>query len=140
MVSFHFNEIEHEQECDPNLQFRDSISNFESRLTLVSLPDLDYLLEPILIPVPINLEHESLSLESHITLLENEYELLLFDLDPTFEPYLILGPKLDLDQFHESILVPKPFTLESKSTISTFHISLLDQGVEHYDSKMIFQD
>jgi len=85
---------------------------------LTSLPDLDYTLRPILIPVPINLEHESSILESHITLWRNECEPQFFALNPTLEPYSILEPKLDLIQFHESILVQESFTLESKSTIS----------------------
>ena len=43
-------------------------------LTLISLPDLDPISEPTLIPVPINLEHESPILESHIRLMEKECE------------------------------------------------------------------
>jgi len=42
LISFHFNKIELEHECDLNPQLCDSVSNFESMLTHVSLPDLDH--------------------------------------------------------------------------------------------------
>jgi len=45
----------------------------------------------------------------------------------------------DLSHIPESVLVPKPFILEPKSTISSNHILLLDR-IDHNDSKMIFQD
>jgi len=82
LASFHFNEIELENECDPDLQFYDSALNIESILTPLSLSDLVHNLEPILIPVHINLEYEPLILESHISLMGNECEPF-FDLDPT---------------------------------------------------------
>ena len=41
LVSFHFNEIKLEDECDTNSQYCDSVPLFESMLTLVSLPDSD---------------------------------------------------------------------------------------------------
>ena len=97
LTSFNLNEIELGQECDPNLQFCDSVLNFESMLTSVSLPDLNHILEPTLILVPINLEHESPILESHITLLGNICEPLLFDLGPTLEPNSTLEPKFGLN-------------------------------------------
>jgi len=68
LVNFHFSEIELEQERDPDLQFCDSVLNFESMLTPTFLPDLDHTPEPTLIPVPISLEHEPSILKSHITL------------------------------------------------------------------------
>ena len=138
MARFPFNEIELEHECDLDLQCSDLVSNFKSRLTPVSLLDLDHLPKPTLILVPINLEHEPPILEGHIILLGNECELLLFKLDPTFEPYPILEPRLDLNQFHESVLFLEPSTHESKSIVFTNHIPWLNQDVEHYDSKMIF--
>jgi len=70
LASFHFIEIELEHECEPDLQVCDSISNFESYLTPISLPDLDPILEFTLIHVHINLEHEPLILKSHISLME----------------------------------------------------------------------
>ena len=68
------NEIELEHECDPDLQFCDSIPNFESILTLVSLPDLDHIFESTFILVPVNLEHEKPISQSHVPLMGNEYE------------------------------------------------------------------
>ena len=91
-------------------------------------------------PIPINLEHEHSILDSHIPLMKNEFEFQLFDLDPTFEPNLTLEPKSDLSHIPESVLVPIPFTFEPKLFISPNHILLLDQGVNCYDSDMIFQD
>jgi len=41
LASFHFNEIELEDECDTDFQYYDSAPLFESILTLVSLPDSD---------------------------------------------------------------------------------------------------
>jgi len=41
LAKFSFNEIEHKCECDPDPQPCDSVSIFESILTLVSLPNLD---------------------------------------------------------------------------------------------------
>jgi len=37
-------------------------------------------------------------------------------------------------------LVTKPITLKPKSTISPIHILLLDTGIDHDDSVMIFQN
>ena len=75
LASFYFNVIELEDECDTDSQCCDSVSLFESMLTLVSLPDLNLILKQILIPIPIKLEHEPPILDSHTTLLENECEL-----------------------------------------------------------------
>jgi len=61
--------------------------------TLVSLPDLDPISKPTLIPILIELEHESLILDSHIPLLKNERELEFYDWDQTHE----LTPTLDLN-------------------------------------------
>jgi len=74
-------------------------------LTLTSLLDLDHILEPTLILEPIYLEHESPILDNQIPLIGNECEPQPFDLNPTLEPYPTLESKLDLNQFHESILV-----------------------------------
>jgi len=75
LVSFHFNEIELEDECDTDFQYRDSVSLFESMLTPVSLSDLDPIPEPTHIPIPIELEHEPPMLDSYIPLLGNECKL-----------------------------------------------------------------
>jgi len=125
LASFHLNEIEFEDECDTDSQSCDSVSFFESILTLVSSPDLDPIPEPTLIPVPIDFEYEPFILDSHIPLLENECERQFFDLDQTLELNLTLEPKLDLSQLYESVLVSIPFTFESKSTIPQNHIPLL---------------
>ena len=109
-------------------------------LTHVSLLDLDHILEPTLILLPIILEYEPPILESHITLMGNECETQFFDLNPTLKSNPTLEPKLDLNQLPESVLVLIPFTLEPKSIIQSNHIPLLNQGVDQYNSKMIFQD
>ena len=85
-------------------------------LTLISLPVLDPILEPTLIPIPIDLEHEPPILDSHIPLLGKECKSQFFDLDSTLEPKRTLEPKLDLSQFYESALVPVPFILKLKSS------------------------
>jgi len=69
---------------------------FESMLTPVSLPELDPITKPTLIPVPIKFEHEPPILDSYIPLLENECELQFYDLGQTHEPTPTLEPKLDL--------------------------------------------
>ena len=73
----------------------------------------------------------------HIPLMEKEYEFQFFDLDTTLEPKLTLEPNVD---FHELVLVPEPFISEPKSSIRQNHILLLDQGIYHNDSVMVFQD
>ena len=103
----------------------------------VFLSNLDSFLEPTFIPVPIDLEIESPILECHIPLMGKEYEYQFLDLDSTLEPKLTLEPKVD---FSELILVPEPIVLESKSTIPPSHFLLLDIGINHEDSVMIFQD
>jgi len=85
---------------------------------------LDPILKPTLIPVPIYYEIGSPILDSHIHLMDHECELKFFDVEPTLEPNPTFEPKLD---FPESVLVPEPKTLESKSTIPSNHISLLDK-------------
>jgi len=94
LASFHFNEIELEDECDTNSQCYDSVPVFESMMTPVSLPDLDPIPKPTLIHIPIELEHEPPILDSHIPLLGNEYELQFYDLDQTHEPTPTLEPNL----------------------------------------------
>ena len=64
-------------------QLCDSISVFESMLTLVSLPDLDLFPEPTLIHIPIELEIKPPIFDSHILLMEKECEFQFFDLEPT---------------------------------------------------------
>jgi len=86
LTSYHFNKIE----LEPDLQFCNSVPNFESMLTLVSILDLDHISEPTLIPVSINLEHEQPILKSHIPLMEKECEIQFFDLDPPLKPNLTL--------------------------------------------------
>ena len=108
--------------------------------TPTSLPELSYIFEPTLIFGPINVEYEPPMLESHSPLIDHECELQFFNLNLTHEPYPILEPKLDLIQFYKSLLVPKFFTLEFKSTVSQYHIPLLDQSVEQDDFEMIFHD
>ena len=56
-------------ECDPDPQPCDLVPIFESMLTLISLPNLDQFSEPTFIPILIDLEMESPSLDSHISLM-----------------------------------------------------------------------
>jgi len=58
------------------------------------------------------------------------------NLEPTIKSKLTLEPKLD---FPMLVLVPKPISLEPKSITSSSHVLLLDQGIDYYDSEMIFQ-
>jgi len=108
-------------------------------LTPTSLSDLDHISKPILIPEPINLEYDSPILNSHITLMGINVNLNSLIWTP-LESYLTLELKLDLNQFHESVLVLKSFIFEPKSTISPNHISLLDQSAKQSNSEMIYQD
>ena len=85
-------------------------------LTPVILPDLGPILKLILIPIPIEFEHEPSILDSHIPLLGNECELELYDLDQTYELTLTLEPKLDLSFIPESVSILIPSTLESNQT------------------------
>ena len=109
-------------------------------LTPVSLPDLDPISKTTLIPIPIELEHEPLILDSHIPLLENECEFQFYDLDQTYEPTPTLEPKVDLSFILESVSVPIFFIVEPKSSILQNHIPLLDQNLDQYDFVMISQD
>ena len=79
---------------------------------------------------------ESPILDSHIPLMGKECEFQFLNLDSTLEPKLTLEPKVD---FFELVLVPEPIILESKSTPPS-HILLLDIGIDHDDSVLIFQD
>ena len=109
-------------------------------MILVSLPDLEPILEPTLIPIPIDLEHELPIFDNHISLLGKNMESQILDLDSTLELKPTLEPKLDLTHITESVLVLVPFILEPKSSIPQNHISLLDLGINHNDSVMIFQE
>ena len=86
LASFNFNEIELDCECEPDPQLCDLISNFESILTPVSLPNLDPIPKPTLIPIPVYYEIGSSILGNHIHLMDHEYELKFIDLETTFEP------------------------------------------------------
>jgi len=79
-------------------------------------------------------------LDSHIVLLGNEYEFEFYDLDQIHEPTPILKPKLDLSFILELVSVPIPFIVEPKLSIRQNHISLLDKGLNQYDSVMIPQN
>jgi len=135
LATFNFNEIELYCECEPDPQLCDLISNFESILTLVSLPNLGSISEPTLIPIPVYYEIGSFILGSHIHLMDHEYELNFFDLEPTYEPNPTLEPKFD---FFEPVLVPNPIILKRKSITSSSQILLLDQGVDNNDPEMVF--
>jgi len=93
LASFNFNEIELDCECEPDPQLYDLLSNFESMLTPVSLPNLDPIPEPTLIPVPVYYKIGSSILGNHIHLMD--HELKFFDLEPTFESNPTLEPKFD---------------------------------------------
>jgi len=136
LASFHF-EIELDYECEPDPQLCDSVPIFESILTPVFLPNLDQFPKPKFISISIDLEIESPILDSHVPLMGKECEFQFLDLDSTLEPKLSLEPNV---YFLELVLVPEPIIFESKSTIPPSHILLLNIGIDHDDSVMIFQD
>ena len=61
-------------------------------------------------------------------------------MDSTLEPKPTLETKFDFSHIPKSMLVHISFIPESKSSIPQNHILLLDQGIDHNDSEMIFQD
>ena len=87
LASFHFNEIELDCECERDPQLCNLVSNFEFMLTPISLPNLGPIIEPTLIPIPIDFEIKPLILDNHILLMDHECELIFLYLDST------LGPK-----------------------------------------------
>ena len=66
-----------------------------------------------------------------------ECEFQFFDFDSTLESKPTLKLKIN---FPELVMIPEPITLKPKSTIPPSHILLLDIGIDHNDSVMIFQD
>ena len=100
------------------------------------LPKLDPFPEPTLIPISIDFESEPPLLDSHISLMGKEWEIKFFNLNSTLEPKLTLKPKVN---FFE-LLVLEFFISEPKSSILQNHILLFDQGIDHNNPVMIFQD
>ena len=84
-----------------------------------------------------NFEIEPLLLDSYFSFMGIECEIKFFDLNSTLEPKPTLEPKVD---FSELVMVHEPITLQPKSTIPSSHILLLDIGIDHNNSVMIFQD
>jgi len=64
-------------------------------------------------------------------------KLIFFDLDSTRERKPTLEPQVD---FPELVMVLEPITLKPMTTNPPSHILLLDIGIDHDDSVMIFQD
>ena len=64
LVSFQFNEIELDCECELDPQLCDLIPNLESMLTQMFLHNLDQIFKPTLIPISIYYEIESLIVDS----------------------------------------------------------------------------
>jgi len=91
-------------------------------LTPISLHDLDPILKPTQIPIPIEFEEPPI-LDSHILLLVNECELQFCDLDQTHKPTLTLKHKHDLSFIPESVSVRIPFIINPNhpSHKTTFH-------------------
>jgi len=83
-------------------------------LTPASLPKLDPLPEPTLIPISMDFEIEPLLVDSHISLMGKECKIKFFDLDSTLESKPTLETKVD---FFELVLVPELFILKPKSFI-----------------------
>ena len=108
-------------------------------LTPILLSNLSYILELVVIPIPVIPELESPTLGSHISLLENKCGLKfqLLDLDSIPEPILTPERLLDLSQIHESIVVP--VLPESKSIITSFHTLFWDKVVDKIDSEIILK-
>ena len=74
LASYPFLEIELELESDPETQVGDSISLFDSIMTLVSLQDYFHIPESTLNPVPVHREIESPIFYDHIPLMGKVYE------------------------------------------------------------------
>ena len=121
MASYHFYEIKLNEKCDLDSQICDPVQILETILTPVLLHNLSNILESVLIPTPVILELESLILESHIPLWENEcgFEFQLLDLDPLPEQILTLELLLDFSHFPESIVVHA--LPDFRSIIPSFH-------------------
>ena len=105
-------------------------------LTPIFLSKLDPFPDPTLIPVSINLEIESPLLDSHISLMRKECEIKFFDLNSTLEPKLTLEPKVFFRVSNGS----RTFHSWIQINHSTKSHLLLDIGIDHNDSVMIFQD
>ena len=73
LASFNFNEIKLDCEFEPNPQLCDLISNLDSMLTRVSLPNLNPIPEPTLIPVPVYYETGSSILGGYIHLISQNH-------------------------------------------------------------------
>jgi len=76
LTSYPFLEIELKDECEPALQFSDSSPILESILTRVLLPELSNILEPVLIPII--LEVESTISPIHIPSVNKNQDSILF--------------------------------------------------------------
>ena len=61
-------------------------------------------------------------------------------MDSILEPKQTLELKLDLSLIPGSVLGPVPLISDLKSSNSSNHIPLLDIGIDHNDSVIIFQD
>ena len=68
--------------------------------------------------------------------MEKECEIKFFNLDSTLKPKLTLEHKAE---FLELVMVLELFISEPKSSIPQNHIFLLDIGINHNDSVMIFK-
>ena len=135
LASSQFYEIELNEKCDLDSQICDPVHLSKSILTPVLLPNLNNILESVLIPSPIIPELESPKL-GHIPLLENTcgLDFQFLDLDPIPEPISTPEPLLDLSHFPESVLVP--VFPKFKSIILSFHTSFWDKAVDKIDSEI----
>ena len=89
-------------------------------LTSVSLPNLESIPQPILIPVPIYSRIESPIVDGYFPYMMNdECELKFFDLEPALELYPTLEPKLTLQGlvlFQEDLNTHTPPKKQAKAS------------------------
>jgi len=94
LASFQLKKIKLDCEYEPDRQLYDSVSIFESMLIPVSLPNLDLIPEPTLIPIPIYLEIEPSILDFHVPLMDHACELKFFDSEQLLNQNRLLNPNM----------------------------------------------
>ena len=103
MVSYPFPEIELDDECEPELQYSASSPILESILTLIVLPELSNVHEPVLIPIISELE--SIISPIHIPSVDKNQDSISFhpfELAQYFENHILASyPFLKIELEYE---------------------------------------
>ena len=95
-ASYHFSKIELELESDPEPQIGNSISLFDSIMTLISLPNFFSIPKSTLNPAPVHREIESPISYDHTSLMGKVCELQFFGLNPCLNQFRLVLLNLDL--------------------------------------------